>query len=274
MPAWFTRWRRKRYLRDCLVSEFDFLQVLGRIPACSGLNTEEQDRLRRLVTLFLHEKIFEAVGQAEVALQDRLLIAVNACLPILNLGIDAYDEWATLIVYPDEFLVDYEERDEAGVVHCGRRLRAGEAWKRGPMVISLGDVQGQPVREGYNVVIHECAHKLDMRNASSDGFPLLHRDMSISDWTEAFTQAYEDLRRRIERDEERPIDDYAAESPAECFAVFSEYFFEAPYRLCTAYPAVYHQLMQFYRQDPAARLGRVNGIGRASKLGSDPKYFG
>ena len=260
MPAWFKRWRRRRYLRDSLVPECDFTQVLGRLPACNGLDVGEQARLRRLVSLFLCEKVFEAADHAGMALQDRLLIAVNACLPILDLGIDAYDEWATVIVYPDEFLVDYEEEDEAGVVHSGRDLRAGEAWERGPLVISLRDVHAQSAREGYNVVIHECAHKLDMRNGAPDGFPPLHRGMSVGRWTEAFTQAYEDLRGRIERDEETPIDDYAAESPAECFAVFSEYFFEAPRRLRAAYPAVYEQLVQFYRQDPAARLRRLNEV--------------
>jgi len=254
MPPWFKRWRRRRYLRDCLISETDFSAVLGRLPACSGLGIEEQGRLRRLVTLFLCEKVFEAVDHAETAPQDRLLIAVNACLPILNLGIDVYDGWATVIVYPDEFVVDYEEEDEAGVVHSGRDLRTGETWERGPLVISLRDVHAQSAWEGYNVVIHECAHKLDMRNGSSNGFPPLHRGMSVTDWTEAFTQAYEDLRGRIGRDEETPIDDYAAESPAECFAVFSEYFFEAPHRLRAAYPEVYEQLLQYYRQDPSARL--------------------
>jgi Mlc titration factor MtfA (ptsG expression regulator) len=260
MPAWFKRWRRRRYLRDGLVSASDFSQALGRTPACDGLDAEEQGRLRRLVTLFLHEKVFQAAGHAEVRLEDRLLIAVNACLPILNLGIEAYDDWATVIVYPDEFIVDCEEEDEAGLVHSGRDLRAGESWERGPLVISLRDVHVQSDREDYNVVIHECAHKLDMRNGSPDGFPPLHRGMSVRQWTGAFTQAYEDLRGRIGRDEETPVDDYAAESPAECFAVFSEYFFEAPHRLRAAYPDVYDQLARFYRQDPAVRLGRVNAV--------------
>jgi Mlc titration factor MtfA (ptsG expression regulator) len=259
MPAWFKRWRRRRHLRDGLVSESDFSHVLERMPACNGLDTEEQGRLRVLVTLFLREKVFDAAGHAELALQDQLLISVNACLPILNLGIDAYDDWTTVIVYPNEFVVDYEEEDEAGLVHSGRDLRAGEAWERGPLVISLGDVYAPSAWEGYNVVIHECAHKLDMRNGSSNGFPSLHRGMSVREWTGAFTQAYEDLRGRIERDAETPIDDYAAESPAECFAVFSEYFFEAPHILRAAYPAVYEQLVRFYRQDPAARLGQVKG---------------
>jgi hypothetical protein len=121
-------------------------------------------------------------------------------------------------------------------------------------VISLRDVHAQSDWEGYNVVIHECAHKLDMRNGAPDGYPPLHRGMSAGDWTAAFTHAYEDLCTRIARGEEPPLDGYAAESPAECFAVFSEYFFEAPRRLRAVYPAVYEQLLRYYRQDPAARL--------------------
>jgi Mlc titration factor MtfA (ptsG expression regulator) len=254
MLAWYRRWRRKQHLREHLVSDAEFSPAFSRAPACQGLDSTARDRLRRLVTLFLHEKLFEAAGHAGVEAQDRLLIAINACLPILNLGIDAYDSWATVIVYPDEFLVDYEEEDEAGVVHSGRDLRAGEAWERGPLVISLSDVHAQPDSEGYNVVIHECAHQLDTRSGAPDGMPPLHRGMSVRDWTDAFTLAYEDLHARIERDEETPLDEYAAESPAECFAVFSEYFFEAPQRLRAVYPVVYDQLVQFYRQDPAARL--------------------
>lgn len=258
MFAWYKRWRRRRFLRDGLVPAPDFLRVLERLPACDGLDAGEQDRLRELVTLFLHEKVFQTAGYAEVTLEDRVLIAVNACLPVLNLGIEAYDDWVTVIVYPDEFIVDYEEEDEAGLVHSGRDLRVGESWERGPLVISLGDVHAQSDWEGYNVVIHECAHKLDMRNGASDGFPPLHRGMSAREWTAAFMQAWEDLRGRIERDEETPIDDYAAESPAECFAVFSEYFFESPHILRAVYPAVYEQLAQFYRQDPAVR--RIEGV--------------
>lgn len=253
MLGWLKRWRRRRTLRDGLVPESDFAQALARLPACTGLNGDEKERLRRFATIFLHEKVFQAVNQAEITRQDRLLIAANACLPILELGVDAYDRWTTVIVYPDEFIVEYEEADEAGLVHSGRDLRTGEAWPRGPLVISLRDVHAQTTWEGYNVVIHECAHKLDMRNGASNGFPPLHRGMSIKRWTDTFTQAFKDLRARLERDEETPLDDYAAESPAECFAVFSEYFFEAPHRLRAAYPAAYDQLVQFYRQNPGTR---------------------
>jgi Mlc titration factor MtfA (ptsG expression regulator) len=53
---------------------------------------------------------------------------------------------------------------------------------------------------------------------------------------------------------ETPIDPYAGESPAECFAVFSEYFFERPFLVHRHYPRVYDQLRAFYRQDPLRRF--------------------
>jgi len=49
------------------------------------------------------------------------------------------------------------------------------------------------------------------------------------------------------------IDPYAAENPAEFFAVVTELFFLDPQRLQTHYPAVYDEMRRFYRQDPLAR---------------------
>ena len=58
-------------------------------------------------------------------------------------------------------------------------------------------------------------------------------------------------------DAETAIDPYAAENPAEFFAVTSEYFFSAPDLLHEAYPQVYAQLQLFYRQDPLGRLRQL-----------------
>ena len=103
-----------------------------------------------------------------------------------------------------------------------------------------------------NVVIHEFAHKLDMLNGPPDGLPPLHEGMRRQDWAGAFEPAYEDFCARVDDGEETAIDPYAAEHPAEFFAVTSEVFFETPDILQAEYPAVYAQLRLFYRQDPAA----------------------
>jgi len=104
------------------------------------------------------------------------------------------------------------------------------------------------------VVIHEFAHKLDMLNGEPNGYPPLPADMSRGEWAAAFTAAYDDFCRKIDRGLEVAIDEYAAESPAEFFAVLSEAFFESPLVVQETYPDVYTQLARFYRQDTAARL--------------------
>jgi Mlc titration factor MtfA (ptsG expression regulator) len=82
--------------------------------------------------------------------------------------------------------------------------------------------------------------------------PPLHEGMSRQAWAAAFEPAYEDFCARVDDGEETLIDPYAAEHPAEFFAVVSEAFFEMPEVLREEYPAVYEQLRLFYRQDPAA----------------------
>jgi Mlc titration factor MtfA (ptsG expression regulator) len=105
-----------------------------------------------------------------------------------------------------------------------------------------------------NVVIHEFAHKLDMLNGGANGYPPLHRGMSREGWSRALGSAYQDFCERVDRDQHTLIDPYASESPGEFFAVVSEAFFETPALVRDQYPAVFEQLRQFYRQDPAARL--------------------
>ena len=85
-----------------------------------------------------------------------------------------------------------------------------------------------------------------------------HGDMDGRDWSASLGAAYEDFCRRVDvfeaGGEEPVIDPYASESPAEFFAVLSEYFFELPDLLAAEYPAVYAQMGRFYRQDPQSRL--------------------
>jgi Mlc titration factor MtfA (ptsG expression regulator) len=92
-----------------------------------------------------------------------------------------------------------------------------------------------------------------MLNGEPNGFPPLHANMSRAAWSAVFTRAYEDFCEKVDDDVLVDIDDYAAESPAEFFAVMSEVFFESPQVLMSLYPEVYTQLEQFYLQDPASR---------------------
>lgn len=184
-----------------------------------------------------------------------LSIAIQAAVPILGLDFDWYRGWTSVIVYPTAFVVRREEADESGVVHRVRHDLLGEAWDGGPLVLSWEDARpgARPFGTGSNVVVHECAHKLDLLDGSANGRPPLHRDMDPDDWSAMLTEAYTALRTQIATRSPPALNPYAAENPAEFFAVTSELFFADPGRLLGFHPGVYSQLRSFYRQDPAAR---------------------
>ena len=73
-------------------------------------------------------------------------------------------------------------------------------------------------------------------------------------WARVLGKEYQDLLSRIETHHPVDIDPYGAISPAEFFAVVTEYFFEKPVRLRRKHPELYEELRLFYNQDPAALL--------------------
>lgn len=254
--GWFKRWRRRRALHRHPLSMVEWRSVLADTPCLQGLSAVQRAHLRELVVLFLRRKTLTAVQGLQLSSRMRLQIVAEACLPILNLDIDYYDGWYEVVVYPESFRVKRQVTDELGLVSESEQLLSGEAWDRGPVILAWADIEADwaSLRAGRNVVIHEFAHKLDMLNGRANGMPPLHRDMRVPEWTAALSQAYDTLQRRIAHHQRGCVDAYGATSPAEFFAVLSEYFFTAPRHLRHECPAVYRQLLSFYRQDPALRL--------------------
>lgn len=246
-------WRRRR-LERARIPEAEWRATVAKLPLLDGLNATELERLRDLATRFLHEKALEPAGGLELAPEMGPLVAAQACLPILNLGLDYYRGWHSLILYPEGFLVHHEYTDSTGLVHSVHRPLIGEAWERGPVILSWADIVETLDEPGLNVVIHEMAHKLDMLTGEVNGLPPLHRSMAVRDWSRAFSLAYNRLCRQVDLGRPTALDPYAADSPGEFFAVISEAFFETPDVVANAYPGVYAQLKAFYRQDPLARF--------------------
>ncbi len=241
--GWLTDWRRKRVL-----SRHSLDEGLWR-AATSGLKfLPESPRLKDLVILFLAEKEFAGAHGIEVSDAMRLAIAAQACLPVLELGLDWYRGWRGVVVYPGDFRVRRTEVDENGVTHEWEDDLAGEAFPGGPVVLSWDAAAHDP---GMNVVIHEFTHKLDMLNGAADGLPPLHPGMELKAWTAAFEAAYQGFCDVLERGKDTWLDPYAAEHPSEFFAVVSEAFFIDAAETRRRYPDVYDQLRRFYRQDPA-----------------------
>jgi hypothetical protein len=259
--------------------------AIEHLPYVATLDAVDRARLRELCEKLLADKEMSAAGELELNARMQVLIAIQACLPILNLGIEWYRGWTSIVVYPSEFVVPREITDEDGVVHEYEEPISGEAWDGGPLIVSWADVEGAAEDEdstwSYNVVIHEFTHKLDMLNGDPDGIPpfdrQLHGGIDPKEWREALADAFErfnaeldliaaELPPGIDPDSEDadphyahlPLDPYAASEEGEFFAVSSEQFFVDPARLQQAFPEWYAQLALFFRQDPLARIGHAH----------------
>lgn len=225
--------------------------TVAGLPFLACLTVDEQKRLKTLAEQFLAEKEFSTAGKLQLSDEICVSIAAQACLPILNLGLSAYRDWVGIVVYPDEFVISRRIEDEDGVVHEFDDVLSGEAWEGGPLIVSWHDVR--QAGSGYNVVIHEFAHKLDMLNGEADGMPALHSGIGEGEWETCFFAAYDDFCQRVDHAGETGIDPYASDDPAEFFAVLSESFFEIPAVVAAEYPALYALFQRYYRQDPLSR---------------------
>ncbi len=244
--------RRRRFVARATIPETPWQAVVADIPSLAPLDAAARHRLCCRALLFLHEKAIEPAHGLVIDEAMRLRIALLACRPALELGLDCYDGFASVIVYPGQWLVRGREReDEAGVVHVGDEILSGESWEQGPVLLSWEDVLASGRGDGFDVVAHEFAHKLDQLDGAVDGVPPLHRGMSRTQWIADFQRAYDDLTAALERGEEPWLDPYAAEDPGEFFAVCTELFFDTPSALAAHHPDLYARLRAFYRQDPA-----------------------
>jgi len=249
----YRRWQARRHP----IPDRQWSQALDYSAYARALGRSERARLRELAALFLRYKRFDGAAGFAPTAPMRVVVALKASVPILNLGLDFYSGWSGIVMYPGDFRVHEEYMDDAGVVHRGTRDLCGESLTQGPLVLSWDTIEDERAALDRDLVVHECAHKLDLLNGRADGFPPLHPDMAPTQWTDTFNQAYAQLCRAVEVDTDTPFDPYGATDPAEFFAVATETFFTAPAIVRADFPAVYDLLARFYRQDPFALLGDV-----------------
>ncbi|WP_075878855.1 zinc-dependent peptidase [Vreelandella massiliensis] len=240
----------------------DWQAACQRVALLRSLTEEEAERLGQRAWHFLEHKRITLHPTLETTPFDRpaqLVLAGQACLMTLGWSdfehADAFSNVHEIVVLPDGFTREVEEMDEFGVVHAFTDTRAGETSYQGPVVVAFTDLMQSGDFTGFNVLIHELAHKLDMGNSIDiDGFPPLPSSITPAEWHGIFTQVWNDLQRCIRQGESPPIDDYAASHPGECFAVCCETFFCDPERFADAYPDLYGLLCRYFNQQPLTRI--------------------
>jgi Mlc titration factor MtfA (ptsG expression regulator) len=278
---WFNNRRRDRALRKHAIADEIWQSTLDNLPFLSRLDAADAIRLRELTSLFIAQKVFSSAHELELTDAMIVAIAAQACLPVLNLSLDLYRGWLGVIVYPGEFIIRKRVEDEDGVVHEVEHDASGEAWEGGPVVLSWEDARMTDGQDAYNVVIHEFAHKIDMLTGEPDGHPPLfrrwHAPLDATGWADVFDPAYEQFRARVDATPDRRwarfereslIDPYAADHPAEFFAVCTEALFVTPRAFEAEYPELYQLLARYYRQDPACTGMLEHTCG---KIAANPK---
>lgn len=222
------------------------------LPFLARLAPGRRERLHALVARFLDEKTITPLQGLVLDADQRLQLAALACLPLLEFGAEGLHGWRQVLVYPGAFRVRRRHHDEdTGVVAEWSEDLSGEAWDQGPLVLSWDDIQAELAEpeEGFQLVVHEMAHKIDILDGAMDGTPPLPAAWQ-REWAQDFQAAYDAFCARVDAGEETAIDAYAAEAPEEFFAVASEYHFSAPALLAREMPAVAGHLQRFYGESP------------------------
>jgi MtfA peptidase len=252
--AWLRSRRRRAILERPFPAAWREILRSGARQA-AWLDEQEAGRLHGWIAVFLEEKRFEGCRGFEITDEVRILVAAQAGLVALGLPDLWFDGLKSVLVYPSDYLVPRVTPLAGGGELEWQEARVGETWSGGSMVLSWAGVRaGGRMRDGpRSVVIHECAHLVDLLDGEIDGVPPLSRTTGRR-WREAMATCRTRFDELLDEGRSVAFDDYAAESPAEFFAVASECFFQDPHRLRRHDAMLYDLLAEAYRQDPAARV--------------------
>jgi len=180
--------------------------------------------------------------ETDVEIQDRLLIAASAIIPIFEFPEWQYLNLDEVLLYPRSFNSKFETSGENGNI-LGM---VGEGYMNGKMILSK-----QSLHKGFrnetdkkNTAIHEFVHLIDKADGQIDGIPelLLQKQYTLP-W---FNLMYQKIHEILSNDSD--INPYGATNEAEFFAVISEYFFERPALLQKKHPEIYKLLVEIFNK--------------------------
>ena len=223
---------QRMYTCQRAVPDALWLLTLAQYPFLAQRSSADLTRLRELSAQFLAHKQFSGAHNLQVTDEIAVAIAAQACLPVLNLGLRPYNDFKGIVVHAGPMLAGRHVIDEAGVHHFYKEALVGEAMQGGPVTLSWQDAEASSdnALRGYNVVIHEFAHKLDMQDGTANGCPPLGSRAASVQWQTTMQNAFDAFKDQVVMAERfgapAPwLDAYGATSPAEFFAVATEAYF-------------------------------------------------
>jgi hypothetical protein len=249
--SWLKNQRRKALLAEPFPRDWQ-VWLRGNVRHYQHLDRQKQARVQETVRVFVAEKTW--VGGSGFAVTDEMKVTVAGQAAVLALGMEEpyyFDSVQSIILYEGP----YEHPARFGIFGGGGPVY-GEAWRRGPIVLSWREVlfSGRDASGGMNVVLHELAHYIDGLDGEVDGSPPLVGREQHRRWYRVTEAEYLRLVGQARRNEVSLLDHYGASNRAEFFAVATECFFERPHAMQAQHGELYGVLRDFYRQDPAQWL--------------------
>lgn len=246
---WQAYWRQRRLeqaVQKRRVPEALWEQCVRALPFVRILSAADLARLKNLVSLFLDTKEFHGARGLVVTDRHAVMVGIQACMPLLHiapkdrpdLALAWYDSFVGIVLYPAQMRARREWEDEHGIVHQGSEILAGEVLEGGPLVLAWSDVAsaGASSQQAYNVVIHEFAHVMDLRDGIADACPPMPKAQRAA-WMQVMESEYTAFREKCDAWARfggadglaQPLlDDYAATRIEEFFAVAAEAYFVNP----------------------------------------------
>ena len=239
--------QRKKLAQKEIPGEWE--QILAsKIAYYSSLTDEEKNRFKKQIQIFLGEKEIIPI-ETDVDEECKVLIAASALIPVFAYPDWEYDNLTEILVYPDDFNLDYDfkarDKNILGLV-TGRGST---------MILSKPALYHgfQLDKDKLNVGFHEFAHKIDGQDGYIDGIPALLADKEItSTWLKLI-----DKESALIKEGKSDINPYGLTNNAEFFAVVSEYFFENPAVMSTKHPELYSILKKIFKQDTKSRFSHI-----------------
>lgn len=172
---------------------------------------------------------------------DRLLIAAGAIIPVYAFPDWQYINLHEVLLYPGTFNEDFDQggpdRPITGMVGTGAMQHV--------MIITKWQLRQGFIdnNSAHNTAIHEFSHLIDKMDGTVDGVPEIILERK---WIDKWKKTVESTIWQM-KNYGSDINMYGATSPAEFFAVISEYFFERPDLLKANHPDLYEMLGRIYR---------------------------
>lgn len=260
MFQWLSDLRRKRVAEKPFPAAWEAI-VRGNVAHYCMLDPVEQDHLKGLIQVFIAEKYWEGCGGLELTDEIQVTISAQACILLLGLPHEFYRNVQTILVYPSTVVPPKRRPGHFEValapVETSHPI-IGQAFQQGPVILIWDAILhgSRHPEQGHNVVYHEFAHKLDMLDGAVDGTPPLSGRKEFQDWVAICSREYLRLKGQIKAGRKSFLNAYGSTNEAEFFSVATEEFFDRPLRLMEQSPDLYRVLREYYRQDPAERVGR------------------